>query len=54
MVVPDFSNCFLQDEQFVFDCSEVFMNLVSDVSPQVSVKAAWALGNLTDIFLKHQ
>lgn len=43
----------LEDEQFVYDCSEVFMNLVSDISPQVSVKAAWALGNLTDIFLKH-
>ncbi|KAG8288416.1 HEAT repeat-containing protein 6 [Homalodisca vitripennis] len=43
-----------QDEQFVCDCCDVICQLVKDPVPLVSAKAAWALGNLTDMLLKTQ
>uniref|UniRef100_A0A1B6CV30 HEAT repeat-containing protein 6 n=2 Tax=Clastoptera arizonana TaxID=38151 RepID=A0A1B6CV30_9HEMI len=41
-----------KEEQFIYDSSEIIKELVSDANLNVAMKAAWALGNLTDVLLK--
>ena len=42
---------FLQDVMFVADTANTILTALEDRSPNVRVKAAWSLGNLTDTLI---
>ena len=51
MLTYSLPSLFLQDVMFVADTANTILTALEDRSPNVRVKAAWSLGNLTDTLI---